>query len=294
MAEFVTSAPPKEPVELEAATRPLAAAGAFASCLYRGAVVHRRLRPFAHRFRYRVFWLYLEIDEIPALVRRIPWFSHNRFNMTAFYDRDHGPGDGGALRPWLEQRLSGAGISEPLGSARLLCFPRLFGFVFNPLSVWYCFDRAGRPLAILYEVSNTFGERHGYLIPWAADPSATAVNQACAKRFFVSPFFPATGRYRFALTLPAGAMTLSILYDTAEGTALCAWQRGRRENLSAGTLARALLLYPLMTLKVIGAIHWQALRLWLKGARLQTRPPAPADAVTVTEATAASLLAEQR
>ena len=276
------------PVELARKGGPglLAAGGRFASCLYLGAVVHRRLKPFGHRFRYRVFWLYLDIDEIPALVRRIPWFSHNRFNLAAFYDRDHGPGDGGALRPWLEQRLAAAGIAQPLGSVRLLCFPRLFGFVFNPLSVWYCFDSAGRPLAILYEVCNTFGERHGYLIPWAAGPSVTSANQACAKRFFVSPFFPATGRYRFALTLPEGAMTLSILYDTAEGTALCAWQRGRCENLSAGNLARALLLYPLMTFKVIAAIHWQALRLWLKGARLQTRPPAPAGAITVTRAVA--------
>jgi hypothetical protein len=264
------------------------AAGPLGSWLYLGAVVHRRLKPFGHRFRYRVFWLYLDIDEIPSLVRRIPWFSHNRFSLAAFHDRDHGPGDGGALRPWLEQRLAAAGIAEPLGSVRLLCFPRLFGFVFNPLSLWYCFDSAGRPLAILYEVCNAFGERHGYLIPWAAGRSVTSANQACAKRFFVSPFFPATGRYRFALTLPEGAMTLSILYDTAEGTALSAWQRGRRENLSAGNLARALLFYPLMTFKVIAAIHWQALRLWLKGARLQSRPPAPADAITVSRAAAAT------
>ncbi len=257
-------------------------ASSFNSCLYLGAVVHRRLKPFGHRFRYRVFWLYLDIDEIPALARRIPWLSHNRFNLVGFYDSDHGPGDGGPLRPWIEQRLSAAGIEEPLGAARLLCFPRLLGYVFNPLSVWYCFDRAGRPLAILYEVSNTFGQRHGYLIPWVAGPSAASANQSCAKRFFVSPFFPATGRYRFALTLPDKAMTLSILYDTADGTALAAYQRGRRESLSAKSLARALALYPLMTIKVIAAIHWHALRLWLKGARLQPLPPAPENDVTVT------------
>jgi uncharacterized protein len=272
---------------------PAAAPGAVRSCLYRGAVVHRRLKPFGHRFRYRVFWLYLDIDEIPDLARRLPGFSHNRFNLTAFYDRDHGPGDGRPLRPWLEQRLRAAGIEAPLGSVSLLCFPRLFGFVFNPLSVWYCFERAGRPLAILYEVSNTFGERHGYLIPWTAEPGVASVSQACSKRFFVSPFFPATGRYRFALTLPEGAMSLSIMYDTVDGTALCAWQRGRRENLSAVSLAKAVLLYPLMTIKVIAAIHWHALRLWLKGARLQTRPPAPADSITVTHAAPAASLAER-
>ncbi len=252
------------------------------SCLYIGAVAHRRLKPFGHRFRYRVFWLYLDIDKIPTIARKIPWLSHNRFNLVGFHDSDHGPGDGQALRPWLEQRLRAAGIKEPLGGARLLCFPRLFGIVFNPLSVWYCFDRAGRALAILYEVSNTFGQRHGYLIPWTAGPSAASANQSCAKRLFVSPFFPATGRYRFAVTLPNEAMTLSILYDTAEGTVLAAYQRGRRRPLSARNLAWAIALYPLMTIKVIAAIHWQALRLWLKGARLQPQPPAPSEAITVT------------
>lgn len=258
----------------------------FDSCLYEGEVLHRRLRPFGHKFRYRLFWLYLDIDEIGAIACRIRWFSHNRFNLVSFHDRDHGAGDGGPLRPWLERRLREAGIAAPPGNVRLLCFPRLFGYVFNPLSVWYCFDRHGAPLAILYEVHNTFGERHGYLIPWAVADRARVnnrVHQACDKRLFVSPFFPAAGRYRFAVTLPEGGMSLSILYETQEGPMLAATQRGRRQSLTAASLLGAVARYPLMTVKIIAAIHWQALRLLAKGARLQKRPPAPAELVTVTE-----------
>jgi len=249
------------------------------SCLYVGHVMHRRLRPFGHRFRYRIFSFYLDLDELEILPRHLRFFSYNRWNLVSFRDRDHGPRDGRPLRPWIEAELTAAGIAGPFGAIRLLCFPRLLGYVFNPLSLWFCHAADGRLVAVLYEVSNTFGERHGYLIPIAWDTNGV-IEQCCDKQLYVSPFMPMKAHYRFRLKAPDERLAVAILETVAEQPTLAATQMGRRRSLTSRSLTRVLLSHPLMTFKVIGAIHWQALRLWLKGARPVPRPASPRVAVT--------------
>jgi DUF1365 family protein len=252
------------------------------SCLYFGRVMHKRLLPFRHRLAFRVFSLYLDLDELPVLSRRLRLFSHNRWNLFGFLDRDHGARDGSALRPWLDARLAEAGIDLAGGPVRLLCFPRVLGYVFNPLSIWFCHHRSGRLAALLYQVHNTFGEQHCYLIPVdAARKAGAPILQSCDKAFYVSPFIDMAATYHFRLAEPDERLAVVIRQWTPEGELLVASQTGRRRALDDATLLRAVLAYPLMTLKVIAGIHWHAFRLWRKGARLVARPSAPEHAVTL-------------
>ncbi len=252
-----------------------------ASALYEGTVAHRRLRPRPHRLRYRVFSLLLDIDEIPALCARLRLLSHRRFNLFSFDERDHADGSGGSLRVWAETHLSHAGIDLEGGPIRLLAMPRVLGYGFNPISVWFCYHRSGRLAALLHEVHNTFGERHTYLIPVAPDASASDIVQSCRKAFHVSPFMAMDMRYDFRVHAPDERLSLAILGGDADGPMIVAAFSARRRALSDTTLLRALLRTPLLTLKVIGGIHWEALRLWIKGARLHTRPPAPERPVSI-------------
>lgn len=243
------------------------------SCLYLGRVMHRRLRPCRHRFAYRVFSLLIDIDELPDLNRRLRLLRHNRAGLLGIYDRDHGPRDGTPLRPWIDGVLSAAGIDLAGGKVRLLCFPRLFGYVFNPLSVWFCHRRDGRLAAVLYEVSNTFGEHHHYLV--RQDPPAApdaVIQQQSAKAFYVSPFCATDGDYGFRLRAPGARLSLAIRYGDRAGDILVAVHTGERRDLTDRALAGALIAHPLMTIKVIAAIHWQALQLWMKGVPLVPRP----------------------
>jgi DUF1365 family protein len=261
----------------------------FRSCLYVGEVMHRRAQPY-HKLRYRVFSLLLDLDELPALGRRFRWFSHNRFNLLSFHDRDHGSCDGRPPRAWVDAALAANGIATG-GRIALLCFPRLWGYVFNPLSIFFCYAPSGALGAILYEVRNTFGDKHGYLIEVPPDRTSddAAIAQACAKGFHVSPFLPLAGEYRFRLQPPGARLAIQIrhLLDGAE--ALLATHSGWRQDLTDGALLSAVARHPLMTLKVIAGIHWEALRLWLKRARVHPRPTPPAHDVTFVRADGAGL-----
>ncbi|MGI8841018.1 MAG: DUF1365 domain-containing protein [Caulobacteraceae bacterium] len=253
----------------------------FASGLYAGMVTHQRFRPKAHRLRYAMFQMLFDLDEAPALSRRLRLFSHNRFNLFSFFDRDHGDGRAGPLRAWVEETLAGAGIALGGGAIRLLCMPRVLGHVFNPLSIFYCHRADGTLAAMLYEVNNTFGERHSYLI--AAPPGAEwPIRQACAKEFHVSPFIGMEMAYGFKVTMPSDTVATAVnVSDHAGAPVLAAAFSGRRRALTDGTLLRVFLAYPLLTLKVVAAIRFEALKLLLKGVRPRPRPPAPARAVTV-------------
>lgn len=254
------------------------------SCLYFGRVMHKRLRPFGHRLDYRIFSLYLDLDELPSLSRRLRFFSHNRWNLLSFMDQDHGAADGSALKPWLEARLAEAGIDSEGGPVRLLCFPRLLGYVFNPLTIWFCYHRSGRLVAILYEVRNTFGEKRCYLIPVdAAHRPGAAIRQSCDKNFYVSPFIGMSATYHFRLREPGRRLAVLIRQWVTEGELLIASQTGRRQPFDDRTLLRAFLSYPLMTVKVIVGIYLHAFRIWRKGAKLTPRPTAPDQAVTLVE-----------
>lgn len=243
------------------------------SAIYRGSVMHSRIAPVQHRFRYRVFSLLIDLDELPDLDRRLRWLSHNRFNLMSLHDRDHGgAGAGRGLRAWAEETLRAAGMAPPGGRIELLCFPRLLGFVFNPLSLWLCHDTTGRLAAVIYEVHNTFGGRHAYALPVAAGQEDGAIAQRCGKDFYVSPFIPMDAQYSFRLRPPGEGFSLLIRERGEAGEILRATLSGRRRPLTDRELLSAFAAHPLMTLKVIVAIHWQALRLWSKGARFHPKP----------------------
>lgn len=226
------------------------------SAIYEGHVIHARLRPTPHKFHYRVFALLLDLDELPQL-NKLKLFGWNRPTVASFHDKDHG--DGTDLRGWVDGELAKAGIEAP-GKKLVLCYPRLFGYVFNPLTVWFC-HRADETLAaIVYEVHNTFGERHAYVLP--ASPGI--VRHECDKDFYVSPFLSMDCRYRFAIQPPGENVTIAIREDEAGEPVLNASFSGSRRALTDRNLASALLRHPLMTVKIIGAIHYEALRLWLK------------------------------
>jgi len=255
----------------------LIAASPPASALYAGTVVHARLRPTKHRLRYRIFSLLLDLDELPTLNLRL--LSHNRFNLFSFHDRDHGDGSVTPLRTQIESHLRAAGYQVDGGPIRLLSMPRLFGYAFNPLSVYFCHRRDGSLMAVLHEVNNTFGERHCYLLP-VEGQGGDVIRQSCPKRFYVSPFMDMAMTYHFRITPPADRVAVAIETSDADGPMLEAVFAGDRQPLTDRTLLRALIAYPLLTLKVVGGIHWEALKLWRKGMRLRPRPEPPMNPVT--------------
>jgi uncharacterized protein len=251
----------------------------FASALYVGRVMHQRLRPRAHRFDYRGFWFVFDIDEIDALASRLRLFSRNRFNLFSFHDRDYGDRSGVSLRAQVERHLMAAGMAPDGGSIQLLTLPRIFGYVFNPLSVYFARRADGGLRAILWEVSNTFGERHSYLIP-VIDGHAATIRQTCAKELHVSPFLDMNMTYRFRVAPPAARTTVSIVCADAGGAVIVAAMNGERRELDDRALLAAFARVPFMTLKVIVTIHWEALRIWLKGVGFRSNPPPPPAPVT--------------
>lgn len=255
-----------------------------ASALYVGRVMHQRLRPKRHRLGYRVYALLVDLDELPALAQRLRLFSLNRFNLFSLHERDHGAGHGG-LRAHVERQLVAAGL--PAGGAiRLLTMPRILGYAFNPISVYFCDDASGALRALLYEVNSTFGERHSYLIEVdPAERGAPLLHQRCAKRLHVSPFLAMEMHYEFRVAPPSAERTglgLGVTAHDASGALLVARLDATRRPLGDAALLRVFVTHPLLTLKIVAAIHWEALRLWLKGVRLQPRPAAsPPQAVSV-------------
>ena len=251
-----------------------------ASALYVGQVAHARLRPRAHRLAYRIFMLLLDLDELASLDRRLRWFSLERFNLLGFAARDHGDGSPRPLRAQVEAALDAAGLSIEGGPIRLLCLPRVLGYVFNPLSLYFCHRPDGALRAILYEVQSTFGERHTYLIP--AEPDARGeVRQSAGKRLHVSPFLDMDLRYDFRVIEPGERVRVAITAVDAEGPILTAHFVARRRPLSDRTILWAWAAHPLLTLKVIAAIHWEAIKIWFKGVRLRGGPPAPSAPVSL-------------
>lgn len=248
--------------------------------LYRGRVMHRRFTDSPYRFEYAVFSVLLDIDRLDETAAGLRLFGYNRPNLLAFYDRDHGPGDGTPLRPWVEAHLRRCGIELDGGRIQLLCFPRVFGYVFNPLSVWYCRHRDGSLRAVLCEVSNTFGERHGYLLHEQNAPMHWPVQASRAKCFHVSPFLPPRLHYRFRLTEPAADLSIGIRCLSGSTPRMTAVQIATAEPLTDANLIANLLRMPLMTFKVMLMIHWQALKLLLRKTPFHSKPAAPTEEVT--------------
>lgn len=254
----------------------------YDSALYDGAVIHARLRPVRHRLRYRMLMMLLDLDELPALDARLRLFGHNRRAVFAFRDADHGDGSDTPLRVQMEGHLRRAGLDPAGGRIRVLCMPRVLGMVFNPISLFFCHGADGGLQAVLYEVNNTFGQRHSYLIP-AQGLSGGVLRQRCDKRFHVSPFMEMGLSYAFRLILPGARMNLGIDVHGPDGLMLSAAFAGEHRALDDRALFAALLAHAFQALRVLGGIHWEALKLWRKGLRIRPSPPAPAEAVSIAE-----------
>ncbi|WP_044564749.1 DUF1365 domain-containing protein [Azospirillum sp. B4] len=263
---------------------PEGAADRWDSALYSGWVAHRRTWPRQHHLRYRVWSLLVDLDELPGLHRRLRLFSHNRFNLLSFHDADHGDGSGQPLPGQIARLLEGTEAAYDGGAIRLWCMPRVLGHVFNPISIYFCHRRDGTLCALVHEVNNTFGQRHSYVIPVSgAVPPDGVVRQACTKHLHVSPFLDLDMRYEFRVSRPADGLTVAIQARAPDRRVplLSACFAGRRRDLTDAGLLAAWLAQPLLTWKVVAAIHWEALRLFLKGVGFRRSPPPPATAATI-------------
>jgi len=249
------------------------------SAIYAGHVLHVRHRPKQHKLRYSVFSLLVDLDELPLLDRSLRLFAHNRKAVYSVHDEDHGEGTVGGLRDWVEHQLAAAGVGGQGIKIRMLCYPRILGYVFNPLTVYFCYRDTGDLTAVLYEVSNTFKERHTYVIPVTTD--GKILRHQCAKEMYVSPFIPMNCQYSFRILPPSEDVVINIGETDVDGPLLFAGFSGQRRDLSDASLVHMLATFPLMTLKVMGGIHWEALRLWLKGTPVYRHKPA-AKRVTTT------------
>ena len=250
------------------------------AALYHSEVMHQRFTAARYRFRYRVFSLLLDIDAIDDVAASTRLFSRNRFNLVSFYDCDHLPPGKAGLRDWAEQVLSDGGIDGRHLKIRLLCMPRVLGWVFDPLSLWFCETAEGQPAAVIAEVRNTFGERHCYLLkPHAAD-AGWPLRQRHSKDFHVSPFIDMDAAYEFRLSRPGEKLSVVIREFQQDNLMLVATQTGRRRPLRSSELLRQVLRVPFQTMKVLSAIHWQALKIWLQGARFHRKPAPPLNEVS--------------
>ena len=240
--------------------------------LMRGRTLHVRFMPFEHRLSYDLYQLLVDVDQLEHQFKGLRWLAHNRFAPLSFYDKDHGDRDGAPLRPWVEAKLKEANIPYDGGPIELLTFPRVLGFVFNPVSVFMAYQSSGDLAGVIYEVNNTFGETHAYVAP--ANDAPTQRHEA-DKVFHVSPFFDISGRYAFALHRTSETFSLTIEKLAAAARDHLATLKLRREPLTDQNLKRAFFSIPFLTVKVVMGIHWEALKLLLKGARYYPKPIPP-------------------
>jgi hypothetical protein len=237
------------------------------SCIYNGEVNHTRFKPVKHFLNYKTFSLFIDLDEIEQLDKSISIFSHNKFNIFSFYNKDHGDRDGNCLKKWVISNLKKYKIEGNISKIKILCYPRIFGYVFNPLSIFYCYEN-DKLKSIFYEVKNTFNEQHTYIFKIK---DGEEIKQKCKKKFYVSPFMDMETFYNFKLIDPNQRLSVMIKQTDAEGTVLTATQTGDKKEFNFKQLLINFFRYPLMTLKIISSIHFEALLLWKKGAIYRKR-----------------------
>jgi DUF1365 family protein len=244
--------------------------------LYAGKVMHQRMKPVGHRFSYDVFSLMINLDRLDEADRLSQVFSVNRRNLLSFHEKDHAGDRAVSLRNYVDTLLQEAGVAMPPARVLLVCYPRILGLVFNPLAVYYAYGQDSALNAMIYEVRNTFGERHTYVCPIAPDDMSDAgVRQQCDKLFHVSPFIPMAMRYRFRMLPPGDEIRWRILETDKDGPLLSATFSGVQVPLKTGKILRLVARIPHLTLKIVAGIHWEALKLWIKGMRYISRPQAP-------------------
>jgi DUF1365 family protein len=234
------------------------------SSIYNGTVIHKRFKPKIHFFKYQVFSLLIDLSELKILDQKISFFSYNSFNLISFFDKDHGDRDGSSLIEWVKKNLKENKIISENIKIKLLCYPRIFGYVFNPLSVFYVYDKNEELISILYEVKNTFGEQHTYIFKVENN---NLLQHNCEKKFHVSPFIEMDCNYFFRILKPAEKISVIIDQYQSNEKILYASQDGIRRDFTSSELIRSYLKHPLMTFKIIIAIHFEAFKLWSKGIR---------------------------
>ena len=242
------------------------------SCLYECTVFHRRFAPKQHEFLYRVFYFLLDLDELGDLDRSLRLFGVNRPGLYSFRDADHISHGAPSAKENILHYLREQGVDAPVGRILLLTLPRILGHVFNPISVFFCLDQQGNPLAAVAEVGNTFGEWKPYLVPLASDGS---FHLRTVKHFYVSPFSDLDLEFDFRFDLPGNRLRLLIDDYRGEEKELVSTLTGTRVPLTDTTLLRFTLKYPLLTLKVILGIHWEAFRIWRKGVTARRKEAQP-------------------
>ena len=234
------------------------------SAIYNGKVIHKRFKPRLHFFKYKVFSLLIDLSELNILDKNISFFSYNRFNLISFFDKDHGERDGTSLVEWVKKNLNENKIDHENIKIKLLCYPRILGYVFNPLSVFYVYNKKEELISILYEVKNTFGEQHTYIFKVGND---NLLEHKCEKKFHVSPFIEMNCNYFFRILKPAQRISVIIDQYQLNEKILYASQDGIREDFTSLELIKSYLKHPLMTFKIISAIHFEAFKLWTKGIK---------------------------
>lgn len=257
--------------------------------LYRGHVYHKRHAPFQHQFRYKVFTVLVDLDELDAPEyapakhtdvknnKKCRFLSFNRWNVLSLHRQDHGPRDGSPIRPWIERAALEKDIDLRGGKIFMLTFPRLWGYIFNPLTLYFCYDQSGTLRAVLYQVKNTFGGQHGYLLATEKQNGQTRepLRQSAQKIFHVSPFIQMDCRYDFILREPDKTLDIAIHQFQENGKILTATWKGTRMDLTDKAILRAVSAHPFLGFKIIAGIHWEALKLWIKGAKYNPEPPPP-------------------
>lgn len=246
--------------------------------VYEGLVRHHRFKPVKHKLCYKVFSFLVDVDKIDDLDKELKWFSRNKFNFFSFYDQDHGSDKPDNISKWIRAQLQEAGFPAD-GKIQFLFYPRMFGYAFNPLSVFYCYDKEGKLSSVLYAVRNTFGGRHGYLIP--ITEQQRLAHQRTDKLFHVSPFIEMNMDYHFILKQPDETLSVTIKVNDPEGPLLNANFSAERKSVSDESLKNLFFRFPMMTLKVMAGIHWEAIKLILKGLRLRAGDPDPEIAITI-------------
>ena len=235
------------------------------SSIYIGNVIHKRFKPKIHFFKYKVFSILLDISEIDILDKSLKIFSYNKFNIVSFYDADHGPRDGTSIKEWVIKNLNDNRINTENIKIKLLCYPRIFGYVFNPLSVFFIYNKNSELISILYEVKNTFGEQHTYV--FKTKENENYIKHTCKKKFHVSPFIEMDCTYFFKILKPSEKISVIIDQYDEDGKLLYASQDGDRIEFNNKNLVLSYLRHPLMTFKIIVAIHFEAFKLWTKGIK---------------------------
>ena len=232
------------------------------SCIYNGIITHHRFKPIKHSLKYKTFSLLLDLDEVESLTKKISIFSLNKFNIFSFYNKDHGARDGSSLKQWVLENIKKFNINSNITQIKLLCYPRIFGYVFNPLSIFYCYEE-NRLKVIFYEVKNTFNEQHTYIFKIKNNEN---IEQKCKKKFYVSPFMDMETYYNFKLINPNEKLSVFIKQTDKKDIILTATQTGDKKEFTFKQLIFNFIKYPFMTIKIITSIHYEALLLWKKGA----------------------------